>query len=160
MSNIAQQFNWHKIADIISKRWPSWEPTDHELEDWKRVLCNLALAIMDEALLEVKMCYASDVPKLKWVRDKYYGIVESRRVARQREQASTCASSQEDEQIMAEVERDKRNCLQALRAMAVDEIERRKEIVRSRWRMVTMPAGSNVEEWSWMSRYAVLLATE
>ena len=65
--NIRVDCEWRETLQQVRQRWPKWEASEMDVEDWGRALKNRHPEDVREALYRVRSKYASDSPKLAWV---------------------------------------------------------------------------------------------
>ncbi len=146
---------WNRIAWLLGQRWPEWEPTVHERGDWKRMIGGCHLEWIDEAMLRVKQNYSSRIPQIKWLIGKYNEVKEEQ-FAKVRNEAPTPSQVNEVD-VMVEVERDRRDCMNYLGGVDDETLERGRAAVRKlRGGFLTGFGSECYTSWSWAVRFAVM----
>jgi|TARA_R110002167_G_scaffold89575_3_gene241663 hypothetical protein len=147
---------WNRIAWLLGQRWPEWEPTVQERADWKRMIGGCPIDWIDEAMLRVKQNYSSRIPQVKWLLGKY-SEVKDEHFAKERNNAPTPTQVNEVD-VMIEVERDRRDCMNYLKGLDDETVERGRAAVRKQGtgRFLTGFGSEACTSWSWAVRFAVM----
>jgi hypothetical protein len=149
---------WSRVSELISVRWPSWEPTPQDLRDWRHLLRNFDSTWLDEALLHVRSRYASDIPKLKWVLDAYYKVRDQQRQVK--------APDLEEEKAVAEqmmrqqAVNDKRECMAFLGSQSQQVLLEARDNTGRKFPFLTPSESSDYNNWSWLTKFAVMFLLE
>jgi hypothetical protein len=148
--------DWHEIARLISQRWPSWEPNEQERADWRRVIGYREFDLIDEAMLAVRTKYSSAVPALKWILAEYRRLKDEKYQRQREQQHAESHQSAADE--MAEVQRERKACLEYLLRQSEAVLTEAAAHVRGRYGWA-LPTSSvmDPDKWGWAMRYAVAL---
>mgnify|MGYP006407050567 CR=1 FL=1 len=155
--NPKELFGWPRVCELISQRWPKWEPTTQDLRDWRHLLGPLTFDWLDEALLRVRTKYASDIPKLKWVMDSYYRVRD--------EQREVSIPNLEQEKVDAELDlkreiiNDRKECDRMIGELSEPEFNRLLEEARREFTFLPRD-GSTPESVGQVTKYAIKFLLE
>lgn len=149
---------WPFICDMISVRWPAWEPTAQDLKDWRHMMRNFDSTWLDEALLHVRSRYASDIPKLKWVLDAYYKVRDQQRQVRAPDFKEEEAVA--EQMILQQVENDQRECMAFLGSQSHEMLIDARDNAGRKFPFMTPSESSDYNNWSWMTKFAVMFILE
>lgn len=118
MTNLTAWFDtWQQIQDS----YPDWKPNDTEAAHWRKALADYNQEWVREAVARVYETYSSSPPKLKWVRDAFWGVKRDKGVSKR------AAKETHTEQMAAhcaEVERCRESAIQFVMRIPDDERER------------------------------------
>ena len=139
-----KKIDWMESWGRIKKRFPNWQPTDVEAEDW----C-IALRVYDKDQVEdvsrqVRQQYASQVPAIKWF------IVELEKRRKTQAHDMFIDQSQEDvEREKQEIEAEKELHTQQLEVLPVEKLREGVRYAIYKYpNFLEMPKNGNVREWS------------
>ena len=134
---------WGGLWKRMRGRWPEWEPSTVEVQDWAAGLVMYDAPLVEDSARVVAMSYSSRTPRLKWVLDE----CERRRMIILKDAARE-AGDTPSWQIDSESHEQKRQAtIDKLTATPIEELREAVRQVVKEHRFVKMPKGGNIEEW-------------
>lgn len=133
---------WNDTWQRIKERFPNWQPTATEAEDW----C-MGLRVYDTKMVEsvghwVSITYSSKEPKLAW----YIRECEKRKRAEKQKLAEIAKPNFEDER--AKYEREKEEVILKLEATPIDELRTACiSIMKKHGNLISKPENGKPREW-------------
>jgi len=136
-----RQIEWMETWVRIKKRYPKWQPTDVETEDWCRALHVYTKDAVEEVTRWVRQNYTSQIPSIKWF------IVELEKQKRKERQ---------DKRESQNVQVDERGEHKKLSEETIERLENTDiEILRSACKsvldkygnLITKPENGNPRDW-------------
>jgi hypothetical protein len=149
---------WAETWRIICQRWPEWEPTDMERDDWRRAFAKFNPEWIREALLRVKMRYSSRVPQMAWVKKYWHEVKAEHREPSPDASESQYASMQDHIQS---VNRDKAATYQRLEKLGADELQNIRSVIFAdswgeRYELDELNNSDNPRDWTMPMLWAAL----
>jgi len=140
-----QKSDWTEVWHRIKNRFPHWQPTQVEAEDWCRALTYYDKDIVEGAGVEVVKRYSSNTPRLAW----FIKICEKEK--KERFKKLTFMAQQMEKtaaEMRAEYDQEKERQIQRLEATSVDELRSACVKVLGKYgHLISKPENGNPREW-------------
>ena len=133
---------WKICWGRIKKRYPKWQPTDVEVEDW----C-LALRVYDSDMVEdvsrfVRQQYTSQIPTIKWF------ILEIEKRLKKLREVTLDKNKIDPDAEWEEHQKAKEEVIKRLENTSIDELRAATvEVLKEFGHLITKPTSANPREW-------------
>jgi hypothetical protein len=136
---------WTTVWKRIKDRFPSWQPTQVEAEDWCRGLTYYDKDIVENAGVEVIKRYSSNTPRLAW----FIKICEQAKKDRAAKLAEMCSSIEKSsQQLRDEYEAEKERQISRLEDTSVDDLRSAcVKVLKMYGHLISRPENGNPREW-------------
>lgn len=139
---------WSEVRDVISGRWPRWNPTDQEMHDWKASIVGEPKQVVLDSLFYVAQNFSSDVPRIKWVLHEIRRLHGAAAAERADDRAKSKSAAWSDHVMACESERHE--MVQAVLDADGDELRRARDLVAARYEWLAV---DGADPRSWPSMY-------
>jgi hypothetical protein len=137
-----KQLDWMETWGRIKKRYPQWQPTEVETEDWCIAFRVYEKEMVEDVVRWVRQQYTSQIPAIKW----FIVEIEKRKEAHKQYQIEKNQPSIEDEH--AEHDMQKEAVLVRLEETSMDELRTACISVLKRYgKLISRPTSANPREW-------------
>lgn len=144
---------WSRMWERLRQRWPRWEPTPMQVEDFRREFQNRDPLIFEATMCRVLGKFSSEEPKMAWFTKAYFeaqeGVAksaEAERRAKQDEDRGTLDSAEREAIAMED-----RSRAQRLNRMDEEDRMRAGAAVAAKG-FVGYPPSTDANDWSYMLR--------
>jgi len=135
---------YRKFWKRLLGRYPEFNPTKQQTEDWHRELNHLDRDLIEASVSTIIKKYTSGVPKLPWIINTYYSIKEDR----VREQSSVQERRLCD-QSWEEILEERRQHTQQLKDTDINDLRNAVATVVKKYKpIIKMPNDGDIETWS------------
>lgn len=132
---------WLNAWAKIKNRFPQWEPTATESEDWCITLRVYTTEMVDEVGRSVRMNYTAKIPQLKW----YINECEKRKREYRINHAPAAPTWQD---VRDEFEKEREESISRLEEVPIEELrEATVAVLKKHGELVKKPDDGNVREW-------------
>ena len=141
---------WMETWQRLKARFPSWQPSEVEAEDWCRGLRVYKKDMVEDVSRWIKGNYSSNTPAMKW----FINECEKRKrdlTAKNQQEVATKGESRE------EYESKKEATLQKLEDTDIDSLRTACRSVMNKYPFVAKPTCGNPREWKSTLRSMVFL---
>ena len=136
------QSDWMETWGRIKKRYPKWQPTDVETEDWCIALRGYKKEMVEDIARWVRQQYTSQIPTIKWfIVEIEKRIKESKAILSEQNQISP-----DEEWEAHEVEKEK--ALQQLENTDIDKLrDACRYAINKYGNIISKPESGNPRDW-------------
>ena len=139
-----KQTEWLDTWRRITARFPKWEPTQVEAEDFCLALRGYNKDMVEEVSRWVRQQYTSQTPAIKWF------VVEcEKRKKDQQQKNQHIVENQSKEQEIAEWESQRENSVTKLEETPVEDLRKAYTFVMKQYgHLITKPENGNPRDWA------------
>jgi len=145
-----KQIEWMETWGRIKKRYPKWQPTDVETEDWCIALRKYKKEMVEDAARWVRQNYTSQIPTIKWFIIK----IEKRLRKIKQEECDKIVVSPDEE--WSKHKNQQEESIRQLEATDVDVLRKACIFVLQKYpKLISKPENGNPRDWKRTLRCAV-----
>ncbi len=138
------KYEYRKFWERLLGRYPEFNPTNEQTEDWHRELNHLDRDVIEASVSTIVKKYTSSVPKLPWVIKTYFSIKEDRA----RDQSSVQERRLHDRSSEEILEERRQHVLQ-LKDTDINDLRNAVATVIAKYKpLIKMPSDGDIETWS------------